>query len=541
MNGASFQSALETFLLLLLAVVVFAGIARKFKLPYPIMLVIAGLVLSLVPGIPRISLQPDLVFLIFLPPLLYSAGWVLSWREFRDNFARIVTLAVGLVSFTIFLLVFAAGKKILPGFDWQSAVLLGAVVAATDAIAATSIARRVGLPRQIVDILEAESLVNDGTGLLALQFGMMLLLSGRTPTVIEGVGRLFFLTGGGILIGLVFGAAVSVLERWIDDGPIEIAISIFVPYAVYLAADGMHTSGVMAVIACSMYMSRASPTYMSPPVRLQAAAVWDLLTFVLNGIVFILIGLQLPFVMAEIHSLSPGVLLLYGALFSSGIIVVRMLWIYGETYLIYGYRKWFKKLAIKAPEPRKLFVLGWGGMRGVLSLAAAVSLPFVRSNGEPFQQRSMIVYLAFCVIVATLVVQGLTMPWVIRVLNLSNSNVSDKEEQYARRTLLEEALAYLNRRRSSERYEAGTLRDLMSNYQRRLDAMPIERPESYATASSRSERQVLVLEVLKVERQALLRLRDEGHISDEVVRSIQRELDLSESHVYTGSLFSVDF
>nr|AOS95203.1 NhaP-type Na+/H+ and K+/H+ antiporter [uncultured bacterium] len=149
MNGASFQSALETFLLLLLAIVVFAGIARKFKLPYPIMLVIAGLMLSLVPGIPRISLQPDLVFLIFLPPLLHSAGWVLSWREFRYNFARIVTLAVGLVSFTIFLLVFAAGKRILPGFDWQSAVLLGAVVAATDAIAATSIARRVGLPRQI--------------------------------------------------------------------------------------------------------------------------------------------------------------------------------------------------------------------------------------------------------------------------------------------------------------------------------------------------------------------------------------------------------
>nr|AOS95201.1 NhaP-type Na+/H+ and K+/H+ antiporter [uncultured bacterium] len=244
--------------------------------------------------------------------------------------------------------------------------------------------------------------------------------------------------------------------------------------------------------------------------------------------------------MAEIHSLSPGVLLLYGALFSSGIIVVRMLWIYGETYLIYGYQKWFRKSAVKAPQPRELFVLGWGGMRGVLSLAAAVSLPFVRSNGEPFQQRSMIVFLAFCVIVATLVVQGLTMPWVIRVLNLSKSNGSDEEEQYARRTLLEEALAYLKRRRSSERYEAGTLRDLVSHYQRRLDAMPIELPESYARTSSRSERQALVLEVLKVERQALLRLRDEGHISDEVLRSIQRELDLSESHVHTGSLFSVD-
>src|ERR1700761_8246232 len=204
-TGASVQAVLAVFLLLLLFVAMFGGLARRLKIPYPILLVIAGLLVSFLPGMPRIGLEPNLVFLVFLPPLLYSAAWTLSWREFQRNFVSIAMLAVGLVLFTVLGLAMAAGS-LLPGFDWKSAVLLGAVVAATDAIAATSIARRVGLPQRIVDILEAESLVNDGTGLLALQFGLLMLVTGHTPLVVEGVGRLVFLTGGGVLIGLAIGA-----------------------------------------------------------------------------------------------------------------------------------------------------------------------------------------------------------------------------------------------------------------------------------------------------------------------------------------------
>ena len=277
----------------------------------------------------------NLVFLVFLPPLLYSAAWTLSWREFQRNFANIAMLAVGLVLFTIVGLALAAGS-LLPGFDWKSAVLLGAVVAATDAIAATSIARRVGLPQRLVDILEAESLVNDGTGLLALQFGLLMLMTGRTPSIVEGVGRLVFLTGGGVLVGLAIGVVVAWFERWVDDGPIEIVISILVPYATYLIGDRVHVSGVIAVIACSMYMSRKSSEYMSPQVRLQTTAVWDALTFVLNGIVFVLIGLQLPYVMGQIGGMSRIVLLEYGVGFSAVMIAVRMAWVYGETYIAYA-------------------------------------------------------------------------------------------------------------------------------------------------------------------------------------------------------------
>lgn len=533
--GTGVQPVQAVFLLLLVFVAVFAGLARRLKVPYPILLVIAGLLVSFLPGMPRIGLDPNLVFLVFLPPLLYSAAWTLSWREFQRNFVSIAMLAVGLVLFTVLGLAMAAGS-LLPGFDWRSAVLLGAVVAATDAIAATSIARRVGLPQRIVDILEAESLVNDGTGLLALQFGLLMLVTGRTPSVVEGVGRLVFLTGGGVLVGLAIGAVVSWFERWVDDGPIEIVISILVPYAAYLVGDRVQVSGVIAVIACSMYMSRKSPGFMSPQVRLQTTAVWDALTFVLNGIVFVLIGLQLPYVVGQIGGMSRMVLLEYGVGFSLVMIVVRMAWVYGETYIAYAVRRWVQKVEVEKPEPRRLFVIGWGGMRGVLSLAAAVSLPYALPDGRTFPQRSMIIYLAFCLIVATLVVQGLTLPWLIRRLGLSETGRMNSEEQEARRVLLREALVHLDRKRTKNQDQSAMLGELIANYQGRLDAIPAEREERTQGLVDQARRSEAILTVLQVEREALIRLRDEGLIDDEVLRTLQRELDLEESRVHTGSI-----
>ena len=523
------------FLLLLLFVAVFAGLARPLKVPYPILLVIAGLVLSFLPGVPRIRLDPNLVFLVFLPPLLYSAAWTLSWREFQRNFVNIAMLAVGLVLFTVLGLAAAAGS-LLPGFDWKSAVLLGAVVAATDAIAATSIARRVGLPPRIAHILEAESLVNDGTGLLALQFGLAMLMTGRTPSIVEGVGRLMFLIGGGVLVGLAIGGMVALFERWVNDGPIEIVISILVPYAAYLMGDRAHASGVIAVIACGMYMSRKSSEYMSPQVRLQTSAVWDALTFVLNGIVFVLIGLQLPYVIGQIGGLSRLVLLEYGIGFSAVIIALRIAWVFGETYIAYAVRRWLLKVEVEEPEPRGLFVIGWGGMRGVLSLAAAVSLPYALPGGRMFPQRSMIVYLAFCLIVVTLVFQGLSLPWLIRRLRLSGIGNLDDEEQEARRVMLREALVHLDRKRSKNRDQSAMFGELIANYQRRLDAMPAEREEPAQGLVDRACRSDAILAVLQVEREALIRLRNEGRIDDEVLRTLQRELDFTESRVHTGSM-----
>src|SRR5215467_2495415 len=300
MNGEGIHAAELIALVLLVLVMAFAALAQRLKTPYPIMLVIAGLALSFVPSVPKIQLNPEVVFLVVLPPLLYSGAWQTSWQDFKDNFVSIFMLAVGLVAFTAIGVAYAA-PWVFAGFDWRLGFVLGAVVSTTDAIAATAIARRIGLPKRIVDVLEGESLVNDATGLVALGFAVALVVTGERPTVVHGVTRLLFLICVGIVIGLAIALVVEWFERRLDDGPIEITLSIVVPYVVYLTAEAAHASGVMAVIACGLYLSRKSSEFFSPTVRLQAWAVWDSLTFVLNGLVFVLIGLQLHFVMGTIQ------------------------------------------------------------------------------------------------------------------------------------------------------------------------------------------------------------------------------------------------
>lgn len=536
---ADFIQKESLLLLLLLFIAVFAGAARRLRMPYPILLTIIGGILGLAPVFPNIALQPNLVFFVFLPPLLFAAGWQLSWREFRANLGRIVALAVGLVLFTIVVLVLAR-TRILPGFDTRSALLLGAIVGATDAVAATAIAKRFGLPRRVVDILEAESLVNDGTGLLAFQFGLAIVMSGHSPSVFEGVGKLFYLSAGGVMVGLLAGLIVSRLEQWIDDGPIEIVVSLLICYAVYIFADRvLHTSGVLAVIACSMFLSRESHRFMSPEVRLQFSGVWDVLTFVLNGIVFILIGLQLPLVLGQLSHTGVWALLREGAVFCASMTFLRLTWIFGETYVAYWYRKWRQNSPITPPEPKELLILTWGGMRGVLSLAAAFSVPYALADGTPFRQRSMIVYLTFCLIGTSLVLQGLSMPWLVRVLAIGKSNDDEREERHARRVIAEEAIRFLNRRRLEERFTRKVIHELLSSYERRLRELPADEQLEMGQGYSRKERNNLLLEVLQVERTSLLRLRDEATISDDVARSIQRDLDILESHIHTGSIENV--
>lgn len=264
-----------------------------------------------------------------LPPLLYGAAWVTSWREFSYNLASIVLLAFGLVAFTV-MAITQAGQWLLPGFDWRVGVVLGAIVAPTDAIAATAIARRLGLPRRM-EILEGESLLNDATALLALEFGLGLLIGGGVPTFTAGFLRLCYLNG--IAVGLAIGGIVHLVEHRLDDGPIEIALSILTPYTAYLAADFMHASGVLAVVTCGLYLTRQSSHFFSATVRLQAWAVWDSLTFVLNGLVFVLIGLLLPYVLESIRGYSLHSLILCGLGFSVLLILLRLIWIFPGAYL----------------------------------------------------------------------------------------------------------------------------------------------------------------------------------------------------------------
>ncbi len=524
-------------LLLLVLVAIFAVMARRVNVPYPIVLVMVGLGISFVPHMPRVRLDPDLVFLIVLPPLLFAAAWQTSWREFRRNLFPITMLAVGLVAFTVWG-VSVVGEHVFSAFDWKSGFLLGAVVATTDAIAATSIGKSIGLPHQIMDVLEGESLVNDATGLLALEFGLKIVIGGEVPTVGAGALRLLWLAIGGLGVGLVVGAVVAWCERWVDDGDVEIVISLVVPYVAYLAAEQLRASGVLAVVACGLYMSRRSVRYFSPEVRIQVTSVWRALNFALNGLVFVLIGLQLPYVLAGIGGYSRRTLVLYGVSFSAVLILLRVLWVYPAANFIYLVRTRVLGQTRPRPGARQIFVVGWTGMRGVIALAAAVSLPERLASGAPFVQRNLILYLTFCVILMTLVVQGLSLPALIRALGLAGDAGAgpdveeDGEEMGARRAMLTEAIAHLE----AERTIAGAalmhgVDDLLHRYRHRLAlvAEDVEATERGERKRVFGELTGIAGETLEVERTTLIRLRDDGLIGDEVQRRLERELDLTEA------------
>ncbi len=529
------------FLLLLLFVAAFTLLARRLNIAYPIVLVVAGLGISFVPHIPRIPLNPDLVFLIFLPPLLFSSAWATSWRELRRNALSIGLLAFGLVAFTVFA-VAEFSDRFITALDWKSGFILGAVVAATDAIAASSIASSLGLPHRIVDILEGESLLNDATALLALEFGLQLLLQGSTPTPLHALGRLLWLVVIGSALGFILGWIVTRLSPYIDDGPIQIVISLILPYAAYLAGESVHASGVFATVAAGLFVSRQGPTIFSAQVRLQLNSVWDALTFLLNGVVFILIGLQLPIILAEIRgAYSWPTLLLYGAVFSAVLIALRLIWVFPAAHLSHFVRTRFFGSKESLPSPRSVFVIGWTGMRGVIALAAAISLPQTLGDGSPFAARSLILFLAFCVILVTLVLQGLTLPPLIRALSLSSIQGRNEEECNARRLVLQSAIDHLEQSRTSEESDSFNhiYEDLLHRYRHRLAAVggPTEADPGHRLDNATYQRlRSIAASAVQTERRTMITLRNQGQLSDESLRTMERELDLLESRYQSSTL-----
>lgn len=533
-SGESLHAVEAVILLLLVLIAVFAVMARRMRAPYPIVLVLAGLIISFFPRIPRIPLDPDVVFVIFLPPLLYSSAWQMPWREFKRNVVTIGLLVFGLVGFTVWG-VAEFSDRFITALDWKAGFLLGAVVSTTDAIAASSIAKKIGLPRRIVDILEGESLLNDATGLLALEIGIAIIARGEVPTLGSGLARLAYLVLGGIGIGLLIGVIVGWLEQFIDDGPIELVVSLVVPYAAYLTAEHAKASGVLAVVACGIYLSRKSASLFSPAVRLQIVGAWDALTFILNGIVFVLIGLQLPYVLAGIHGrYGIGTLVLYGVVFSVVLIALRMVWVFPSIRAAqFVERRWLGHTDTDL-GPRELFVVGWTGMRGVIALAAAISVPEMAANKQ-FMARNLIVFLTFCVILVTLVLQGLTLPVLIRALGLSGAGGMNTEEKEARLRSLEAAVARLeSQRRQSEPELEHVYDDLLHRYRHRLAAAGGDGGDCNGLGhETYMQLRAISTDALQTERRTLIGLRDQGKIGDDTLRRLERELDLAEAR-YQG-------
>ncbi len=524
---------MEVVLGLLIAVACLALVSRKLPIPLPIVLVVGGLLLALIPGLPVIRLNPDLVFLIFLPPLLYPAAMFTSWRDFRANLRPITLLAVGLVLFTTVTVGYLA-HYFIPGLPLAAGFVLGAIVTPPDAIAATAIAERLRVPGRIVTILEGESLVNDATALVAFRFGVAAVATGSF-SLERATGQFFVVALGGIAVGLAVGILTAWILKPIDDPPIEITLSLLTPFAAYLPAEHLGLSGVLAVVTTGLYHGWRLPELTSSRTRLQARPVWEMLEFLLNGFVFILIGLQLPEVLGHLSNRSISQDVWYATVISGAVILLRILWVFPATYVP---RLLSRRLRQRDPSPQwqQVAIVAWTGMRGVVSLAAALALPLSNANRGAFPGRDLIIFLTFVVIVVTLVVQGLSLPFLIRGLNIRDDHAAEKEERQARLKANQAALFRLDEIAASRATDDETVRRLREEYEDRIRQLQVCRQESSGAAPGlfSSEYDRLSRDTLLVERKTLLAFRNEGVINDEVLRRIQRDIDLAEARLGTG-------
>lgn len=521
----------EIFVGILLAVAVLALVARKLHIPYPILFVVGGLALALVPGVPRVHLNPELVFLFFLPPLLFPAALFTSWRDFRTNLRPISLLAVGLVLITTLSIALLAHHFI--DMPLAAGFVLGAIISPPDAIAATAIAERLNVPPRIVTILEGESLVNDASALVAYRFGVAAVVTG-TFSMVHASEKFFAIAGGGILFGLFVGLMVEQFHRRVVDVPIEITVSLLTPFAAYIPAERLGVSGVLAVVTSGLYLGWRLPEITDFQTRLDLKPVWDTVEFVLNGFVFILIGLQLPDVLhaALGKRLSNRQLVLDAVFISLAVIIIRILWVFPATYLP---RLISKSLRKREPFPswKHVTIVAWTGMRGVVSLAAAMALPLAIADGSAFPDRDLIVFLSFVVILATLVVQGLSLPPLIRWLGVKDDDSLENEEREARLAANKAALVRLSKAATDNVAKTDAHKRLRIEYEdriRQLEATEPDHVKRHLRLFS-NEYEALSRDALNVERSTILQLRNKQVINDEVLRRIQKDIDLAEARL----------
>jgi CPA1 family monovalent cation:H+ antiporter len=515
---------------LLAAALLLLALSQLVRIPYPILLVLGGVGIGFVPGAPDVQLNPDLVLVAVLPPLLYGAAYFTSLRELRANMRPIGLLAVGLV-LTTMVAVAVVAHEAVDGLGWAGAFVLGALVSPTDPTAATSIAQRLGLPRRLIALIEGESLVNDGTALVAYRFAVAAVVTGSF-SLAHATGRFFLNVIGGIAVGLAVGYVIRMLRRRLDNPPVEITIALLSGYFGYLPAQALGVSGVLAAVTVGIYMGWHTPELTNAQTRLQGQAVWEIAFLLLNGLLFALIGLQLPSILDALSGRSTATLIGWAALVSAVVIVARFAWIFPTAFI--G-RAVSRRIRQEDPAPtwRAKTVLAWSGMRGAVSLAAALSLPLTTDAGSRFPDRSLIVFLTFGVILATLVLQGLTLPALIRVLNVEDDGLAEKEEAKARIHAAEAALLRLDELVDEDWVREDTAERLRGAYGFRQERFRSRfDPDGDGSAEDRSQAfQRLRRELLEAERRAVQELRRDGRIDDAVMRRVVRDLDLEEARL----------
>ncbi|MNK54052.1 Sodium, potassium, lithium and rubidium/H(+) antiporter [compost metagenome] len=522
------MTVVETFLGLIVVLGVLALLAPRIRVPLSVILVAAGAIIALVPGLPTIILDPEIVFLMFVPPIIYYAAFFSPWRDLRENLRPITLLASALVLTTMVCVAFVA-HHLMPGFSWPLAFVPGAIVSPSDAVAVVDILKDLRLPRRLLGILKGESLLNDPTAFISYRMAVAAVVAGTFSLWQAGVAFLYVAVGG-ILVGLLLGRALVWLRTRLNNPAIETTTSMLTPYAAFLAAEKLGVSGVLCVLIVGLYLG-LQPRLASSVARLQLTAAWGTLLFILNGLVFLLMGMQIPPVMRRLGDHSFVNLAWEAAVICLTVIGVRFVWVFAN--ICYSCA-----MARRRDFPwGELVVTAWTGMRGLDSLVTALALPLVVASGEPFPQRDRILFVTACVIVATLLLQGLTMPALVRRLGVSDVGQEDREEAEGRYLAAQAALMRIQEEMDHDPSlaEVGAVEQLRSRYEARL---PRYAAKMRGGRDERSETQVdayhrLLNAAIDAERQTILMLRDQGRISNDVMHRIERDLDLEEAR-HTG-------
>lgn len=533
-----FHENLLLIISLLFAVSMLVMLGQKLKISYPIFLVIGGLLISLIPGIPLIQMDPDMILTLFLPPILYEAAWYTSWREFWKWKRPITLLAFGLVFFTSTIIAYLTSSMI-PGFTLALGFLLGGIISPPDAVAATSVLKGIKIPKRLVTILEGESLINDASSLIVFRVALVAVISGQF-SLGETVADFFIVGSMGIVVGLVIAHILYAIHRFFPTtSNIDTALTLMSPYIMYIIAEHYHFSGVMAVVSGGLFLSYRSHELLSFSSRIQTTNVWATIIFILNGIIFILIGLELPTIVEGLDDSSLEQGIKYGLIISLITIAIRFIWVYPIAHIP---RFLSKKIRETEPSPgwKGPLITSWAGMRGVVSLAAALSIPLTL-NGEAFPQRNLILLITFIVILITLVVQGLSLPLIIKLIKIEEiDDLIPEEEQTAhiKLRLMKASIAHLESNFQLEVQE----NELVSNLKKRLEnaaELTSERIESLECQTMNFEEvhvyQRVYLDIINAQRIELGKIRKEKIFELEVIQKQQMELDFDESKLSTKS------
>jgi monovalent cation/hydrogen antiporter len=515
---------------LLVAVAGLSALARRLAVPYPIVLVIGGALFGFVPGVPDVKLDPEVVLVVFLPPLLYGASIFANFNDLRTNLRGLTLSAVGLVLVTMCAVAWAA-HALVPGLPWEAAFVLGAIVSPTDPLAAASIMRRLEAPRRMVSAVEGEGLFNDATALVAYRVAVTAVVAGSFSLAHAGL-KFVLGAAGGMAIGLAVGWLVAQIRRRAADAQVSITISLLSGYAAFVPADAVGASGVLATVTTGIYMGIRAPQILGARIRLQGYFVWDIVDFIVNAILFVLIGLQLRSVVDGLSGYSAGELAGYALAVAAVVVVTRLVWFFTVPYLLRALDRRPSQRARRLGARSRL-VLAWSGMRGAVSLAVALAIPLETDAGGAFPKRDLIVFLTFAVIFFTLVVQGLSLPALIRRLGIDDGGAEADEEIRGRLVAAKAALDELDTLAAEEWTRDETVERLRRfyEYRKRRFAAQAGKIEDDGYEDRTLAYQQTLQQLLGAQREALVRMRSDGQLSNEAMNRIMRELDLEESRL----------